>query len=380
MVRPDRGRGPGRTVRSDRGRGPCRVVRSDHGRGPGRVVRSDRGRGPGRVVRSDRGRGPGRVVRSDRGRGPGRVVRSDRGARAGRGDEDQQEPEQHGPHRHPVGLKAGALVGPLRGTTLGPSAGVDEVALTAATADCHGPAAGDAGARAPRHTCLRWRGCLGPPRHACLGSPRHACLRSPRRGWLRSSGLSVRRSNGSCGLAPGRASRIIDAGAGGGSHSWTIRDTPREGAGGAGSWASRSTPRTAFRSIGLGESGAGHSRASRNTPLRWGGGRRPRTSRRVLGSGSLLPLMIAPECLRRHRDTGLAHSTVLFLGLTGLADGLAPKERRYAIAIRPNNLGPPASCRPVKPGWRRGIQLLRRRKPNACADGNVWCFIRNLRT
>jgi len=36
--------------------------------------------------------------------------------------------------------------------------------------------------------------------------------------------------------------------------------------------------------------------------------------------------------------------TDLFLALTGLADGLAPKERRYAKgAIRPNNLGSPAS-------------------------------------
>src|ERR1700735_3964861 len=35
-------------------------------------------------------------------------------------------------------------------------------------------------------------------------------------------------------------------------------------------------------------------------------------------------------------------SPTLFLLLTGLADGLAPKERRYATrAIRPNNLGPP---------------------------------------
>ncbi|MEA2147030.1 MAG: hypothetical protein QOG59_2617 [Solirubrobacteraceae bacterium] len=36
-------------------------------------------------------------------------------------------------------------------------------------------------------------------------------------------------------------------------------------------------------------------------------------------------------------------SLVLFLMLTGLADGLAPKERRYAEAISPNNCGSPAS-------------------------------------
>ena len=43
--------------------------------------------------------------------------------------------------------------------------------------------------------------------------------------------------------------------------------------------------------------------------------------------------MIAPEVIWAYRNAGLAHLTVLFLGLTGLADGLAPKERRYA-AVR----------------------------------------------
>jgi hypothetical protein len=45
---------------------------------------------------------------------------------------------------------------------------------------------------------------------------------------------------------------------------------------------------------------------------------------------------------RGRRNTCMRHVTDLFLVLTGLADGLAPKEQRYAVsAISPNNLGPP---------------------------------------
>ena len=57
--------------------------------------------------------------------------------------------------------------------------------------------------------------------------------------------------------------------------------------------------------------------------------------------------------------------------LTGLADGLAPKERRYAcLRFAPNNLGPPLPAGDWSSG--AGIQLLRKRDPNACADGTAW--------
>jgi hypothetical protein len=60
----------------------------------------------------------------------------------------------------------------------------------------------------------------------------------------------------------------------------------------------------------------------------------------------LPPRCRAPRCRApatgARRSASLGHVTVLFRLLTGLADGLAPKERRHATgAIRPNNLGPP---------------------------------------
>ena len=56
--------------------------------------------------------------------------------------------------------------------------------------------------------------------------------------------------------------------------------------------------------------------------------------------------LLPPRCCistpGTRRNACLGHVIDLFLVLTGLADGLAPKERRYARrAIRPNNLGPP---------------------------------------
>jgi len=60
------------------------------------------------------------------------------------------------------------------------------------------------------------------------------------------------------------------------------------------------------------------------------------------------------------RSACSGHVIDLFLALTGLADGLAPKERRYATsALRPNNLGPPLP----PPAWRerRGISAFGRR-------------------
>jgi hypothetical protein len=50
-------------------------------------------------------------------------------------------------------------------------------------------------------------------------------------------------------------------------------------------------------------------------------------------SGRRLCSQSRARALRRApRSLWLWHLAVLFLGLTGLADGLAPKERRYALA------------------------------------------------
>src|SRR5262249_17496650 len=55
------------------------------------------------------------------------------------------------------------------------------------------------------------------------------------------------------------------------------------------------------------------------------------------------------------------------------------KERRYAYKrFAPNNFGSPASCRRLV--VRRGIQLVRRGNPIACADGTVPRHNRKLRT
>src|SRR5262249_12218321 len=63
---------------------------------------------------------------------------------------------------------------------------------------------------------------------------------------------------------------------------------------------------------------------------------------------------------RDARKRLLRASADLFLVLTGLADGLAPKERRYVTnTIRPNNLGPPLPRSSSASG--AGIQLLGRR-------------------
>ena len=56
------------------------------------------------------------------------------------------------------------------------------------------------------------------------------------------------------------------------------------------------------------------------------------------GGGTTVPRTDARDAQKRL----LGACADLFLLLTGLADGLAPKERRYAAnAIRPNNLVPP---------------------------------------
>src|SRR6185437_3434267 len=65
-------------------------------------------------------------------------------------------------------------------------------------------------------------------------------------------------------------------------------------------------------------------------------------------SGPSSPRYVRPG----ETDTPACGIYVLFLVLAGLADGLAPKERRYAqSAISPNNLGPPL---PSPPRQRRG--------------------------
>jgi hypothetical protein len=46
--------------------------------------------------------------------------------------------------------------------------------------------------------------------------------------------------------------------------------------------------------------------------------------------GPWRPLVADNHLLAGHRCIGLGHLTDLFLVLAGLADGLAPKERRYA--------------------------------------------------
>ncbi len=95
--------------------------------------------------------------------------------------------------------------------------------------------------------------------------------------------------------------------------------------------------------------------------------------------------LLPPRCCRpapgTRRNACLGHVIDLFLVLTGLADGLAPKERRFATrAIRPNNLGPPlpplAWCRAAA-----GFQLSLADPNNDCGWSAVWRpeFPRNVR-
>ncbi len=115
--------------------------------------------------------------------------------------------------------------------------------------------------------------------------------------------------------------------------------------------------------------GAGHCRGVRTTALHGVKTPRRRARRRGLAtSKSLLPdLVLDPDCLRRHRHARAGHETVLFLVLTGLADGLAPKERRYARARdSPQQLWVPRFL----PLWSSGagIQLYGRGMLTAAAD------------
>src|SRR5581483_6492931 len=57
----------------------------------------------------------------------------------------------------------------------------------------------------------------------------------------------------------------------------------------------------------------------------------------------------------------LRHLTVLFLLLAGLADGLAPKERRYAGCDSPNYVGPPLPFARHLGGKRYGNSAVRTR-------------------
>ncbi len=106
--------------------------------------------------------------------------------------------------------------------------------------------------------------------------------------------------------------------------------------------------------------GSGRQRA-RRWPGGTGPGRgSPRAGSRHVQGERVLPCLVPPGRLIRCRTARSGHATVLFLVPTGLAGGLAPKERRYAVGDSPQELGSPASRQQSG----AGIWLLRGRHPN----------------
>ena len=128
--------------------------------------------------------------------------------------------------------------------------------------------------------------------------------------------------------------------------------------------------------------GRGRGRSWARSRLRTHGSRRatgaPRLGDLPAREGLVPDLVFDPDRIRRHRHSWAGHKTVLFLVLTGLADGLAPKEWRYAVAIRPNSWVPRFQRPPSWTGaW--GIQLYGRGHANSAA-GRKLRFWRKLRT
>ena len=167
--------------------------------------------------------------------------------------------------------------------------------------------------------------------------------RKPERSWRRRGGASGRRAPGA-GCSARRRGRDRDGPAGGGGRG----DAVAPG-----------------RSVAPGRRGAGAVGGAGGGRWRWPATSAPSSldaSDGRLNMSSSEPSSHASTWRARSgsaRRRLLAAYTVLFLSLAGLADGLAPKERRYALqAISPNNLGPPLPfASPGKGDGAAGIQL-----------------------
>ena len=182
-----------------------------------------------------------------------------RGVRAHRRNQHEQQAQQDRPHRHPVGLEAGALVCTLRRTPSGlpASAGVDEIALRPVTGDLDRAAARDPGA-------MRRRG--GRRLGGLMGRRRSGTSCHTLRWAFRDGGLYARAGGGTCSRLGRNSRRRVGAG--------RRRRTNRRGR---------------------------------------------RTNWRGPGGSRLLPFVIAPKCVRVQRSADLGHLTVLFLGAYGVS-------------------------------------------------------------
>jgi hypothetical protein len=207
------------------------------------------------------------------------LVRADRGVRARHRDEDQKQAEHHRPHRGTVGSETRSLV-PADGRS--PN-GIETIAY---------------GTPTRRRDVRRGRHCAG-------GRP----VRSVKhRGPMRRPSVGV--CNGAvCGnVVRGTAVR---------------RSAVRRSAVRGGALRQSAAPGTGVPGFAVARS-----------PIGW-----------KLAEGLAIEFL-PPRCHApaggARRNASWGHVTILFRLLTGLADGLAPKEWRYARgAIRPNNMGPP---------------------------------------